>query len=174
MDTVWFFLAGVAPSVIVFLVTALFLKKQGEKEVQMLGLQLRKERQEHFLPTKVEAYERLVLLLDRIHPNNVVMRLHQPGLPAKAFQTEITTAIREEFDHNVAQQLYITETTWRMIKKAKDETIQFINIAGSQMGDTASSTDLAAKVFELLGALGEFPTEIATQQLKREFDLMQN
>ena len=89
----------------IFLTVVLFLKKQGEKEVRHLQIELRKERQNFFLPSRVESYQRAVLLMERINPNSLVMRLHTPGLPAKAFQADLLKAIRDEFDHNVQKQL---------------------------------------------------------------------
>jgi hypothetical protein len=152
----------------VFLTVSLFLKKQGEKEVRNLQIELRKERQNFFLPSRVESYQRAVLFLERIHPNSLVMRLHNPALSAKMFQADLLKAIREEYDHNVAQQIFISLQGWKMVKDSKEETIKIINLAGNQMGSIASSTDLASKIFEIVGEVGTLPTEIAVDFLKKE------
>ena len=169
MDIFLQIILSIAPAVVVFLTTALFLKKQGEKEMRTVHLDMKKERQKHFLPERTEAYQRSILLLERIHPNSLIMRIHNPGLPAKAFQAELIAAVRDEFDHNVAQQLFVSSEAWHLLKKAKDETVKIINIAGETMSATSMSTDLAQKIFEIVGEVGELPTEIAVNYLKNEF-----
>ncbi len=169
MDIFLQIIMSVAPAVVVFFTTALFLKNQGQKELRNAHMEMKKERQKHFLPERTEAYQRGVLLLERIHPNALVMRVHNPGMPAKAFQADLISAVREEYDHNVAQQLFISNEAWTLLKKAKDETVKIINIAGEKMSATSMSTDLAQKIFEMVGEIGELPSEIAVEYLKKEF-----
>jgi hypothetical protein len=152
----------------IFLTVVLFLKKQGEKEVRHLQIELRKERQNFFLPSRVESYQRAVLLMERINPNSLVMRLHTPGLPAKVFQADLLKAIRDEFDHNVAQQIFISIPAWKMVKSSKEETIKIINLAGNQMESVATSTELAGKIFEIVNEIGNTPTDITVEYLKKE------
>ena len=127
MNTLLIILLGLIPVTAVLVITFLFLKKEGQKETNYLKLELKKQRQEFFLPSRLEAYQRAILLLERIHPNSLVMRLHNPGMPAKMLQGEFLKAIREEYDHNVAQQLFISPLGWKMVRDAKEETIKIIN-----------------------------------------------
>ncbi len=156
------------PSGAVLLTTVLFLRRETSKEIQTVRAEMKKERQTYFLPHRVEAYQRAILLMERIHPNSLVMRLHNPGLPARGLQTEFLKAIREEYDHNVAQQMFISPQAWQMVKNSKEETIKIINIAGNQMGAASTGMDLSAKIFELVAEIGELPTEITVEYLKRE------
>lgn len=152
----------------VLLTTIFFLRKEAAKDVQDMRAELKKQRQEYFLPSRVEAYQRAVLLMERIHPNSLVMRLHNPGLPAKALQADFLKAIREEYDHNVAQQLFISLQGWQMVKNSKEETIKIINIAGNQMLASSTGMDLSAKIFEIVAEVGQLPTEITVEYLKKE------
>lgn len=158
----------IIPAGAVFATVYLFLRKQSEKEIRHLQIELKKERQNFFLPSRVESYQRAVLLMERIHPNSLVMRIHNPGLPAKAMQSELLKAIREEYDHNVAQQIFISLPAWNMVKNSKEETIKIINLAGNQMSNIATSTDLAGKIFEIVAEVGQLPTEITVEYLKKE------
>ena len=115
------------PSGAVLYTTMMFLRKQSEKDLRNLQIELKKERQTFFLPNRVEAYQRAVLLMDRISPNSLVMRMHNPGLPAKMMQAELLKSIREEFDHNVAQQIFISPKAWEMVRNSKEEIIKIIN-----------------------------------------------
>lgn len=170
MEDILFHLALVIfPAAGVILVAYLFLKKQGEKEIRYLQMEIKKERQSHFLPMRVDAYQRATLLMERIHPGSLVMRLHNPGEPARKLQSDILQAIREEYDHNVSQQLFISPKTWDMVRNSKEETIKIINIAGNQMQPTSTATDLAGKIFEIVAEVGHLPTEITVEQLKVEF-----
>lgn len=156
------------PSGAVLFTTMMFLRKQSEKELRNLQIELKKERQSFFLPNRVEAYQRAVLLMDRISPNSLVMRTHNPGLPAKMMQAELLKSIREEFDHNVAQQIFISPKAWEMVRNSKEEIIKIINLAGSQMAETSMAMDLSAKIFEISAEVGTLPTEITIEYLKRE------
>jgi hypothetical protein len=168
MDVVLQIALIIFPAGGVLLTAIFFLRRETSKEVIQMQVELRRQRQEYFLPSRVEAYQRSVLLMERIHPNSLVMRLHNPGLPAKALQAEFLKAIREEYDHNVAQQLFVSPQGWQMVKNSKEETIKIINIAGNQMQPTSTGMDLSAKVFELVAEIGQLPTEITTEYLKKE------
>lgn len=162
----------ILPAGAVLLTTIFFLRKNNERDdlnnVRALQAELKKQRQEYFLPNRLEAYQRAILLMERIHPNSLIMRTINPGLPAHMYQAELLKAIREEYDHNVAQQLFITPAIWEMVKNSKEETIKIINIAGRQMTATSMSSDLAAKVFELVGEIGEMPGDITVKALKED------
>jgi hypothetical protein len=152
----------------ILLTAIFFLRRETSKELLNMQIELRKQRQEFFLPNRIEAYQRAVLLMERIHPNSLVMRLHNPGMPAKALQADFLKAIREEYDHNVAQQLFISPQAWQMVKNSKEETIKIINIAGNQMQATSTGMELSAKIFELVAEIGQLPSEITVELLKKE------
>ncbi len=162
-------LLAVLPAVVVFFTVSMFLKRQEERNLKMMQLELKKERQEFFLPNRLEAFQRVILYLERIHPNALIMRLHNPTLSATAFQAELLKNIREEFDHNVAQQLFISKAGWKLVSNAKEETTKIINVAAEGLKEDAGATDLAGKVFELVGEVGEVPSDIAVAVLKEEF-----
>lgn len=168
MDVVLQIALIIFPAGAVLLTTIFFLRKETNKEVRIAQIELKKQRQEYFLPNRVEAYQRALLLMERIHPGSLVMRLHNAGLPAKSLQAEFLKAIREEYDHNVAQQLFISPLAWQMVKDSKEETIKIINIAGNQMQATSTGIDLSSKIFEIVAEIGQLPTEITVEYLKKE------
>jgi hypothetical protein len=146
----------------------LFIQKTGEKELRNAHMELKRDRQKHFLPMRVDAYQRVVLLMERIHPNNIVMRVHNPASPARMMQADLLKAIREEYDHNVSQQLFISPQAWEMVRNSKEETIKIVNIAGNQMQATSTGTDLAQKIFEIVAEVGKLPSDITVEYLKKE------
>jgi hypothetical protein len=168
MEYLFYMVLILVPSGIVFGTAYFFLNKLTEKEQRIAHIELRKERQKMMLPHRVEAYQRIVLFLERISPNSIVMRLHNPGLSAAQFHAELLRTIREEFEHNVAQQIFITPQAWEMVKNSKEETIKIVNIAASQMADASSGTEMASKTLEVASQVNPLPTEIAARLLKEE------
>lgn len=158
----------VIPAGAVMMTAIYFMRRESEREMRAVQLELKKERQKFFLPNRVDAYQRAILLMERIHPNSLIMRHNNPGLPAAALQVKLLESIREEFEHNLAQQMFISNPTWDMVRKSKDETMKIINLAGQQLEPTAVGMDLMTKIFEIVGEIGTLPTEIAVDALKKE------
>jgi hypothetical protein len=152
---------------ILFLVVY-FLKKNQVVEQTILMIELKKQRQEFFLPNRVEAYQRAILFLERINPNSLIMRMQGSKSPAPIFQSLLLKTIRDEYDHNVAQQLFISPLAWKLLQNAKEETIKLINIASGQLPENADSLHLSSTVLSLAGEVGVLPTEIAIEALKKE------
>jgi hypothetical protein len=78
-------------------------------------------------------------------------------------------SVRSEFEHNLAQQIFISTGTWEIIRNSKDEVIKLVHMAGIQMNEKSTSTDLSEKIFEIIAQLEEFPTSIAVKIVKKEF-----
>tara|TARA_B110000046_G_C12949005_1_gene379253 strand:+ start:251 stop:814 length:564 start_codon:yes stop_codon:yes gene_type:complete len=137
-----------------------------KKETKKAPADLKK----HFFPLQVEAYQRMVLFLERIAPNNMIMRLNNPGLPAMAFQQKLIDSVRQEYEHNLAQQIFISLEAWERVESSKDEILKIINMAGSKMPATALSNDLSKGVFEITTQLQSQPTDQAIHFLKIELN----
>jgi hypothetical protein len=120
------------------------------------------------LPKKLHAYERMILFLERISPSSLVMRTHKAGMSSKLLQAELMRSIREEYEHNLAQQMYISPESWALIKKTKDEMTHLITVSAEKAGEDANGTELAQIIFRISGELGALPTDKAIAQLKAE------
>jgi len=95
------------------------------------------------------------------------MRVHKAELSSLQFQTTLIISIREEFEHNLSQQVYVSSEAWELIRSAKEDMIKLVNTAASKLNDNATSTDLAQKIFEL--SLGDkLVTKSALEFLKKE------
>ena len=82
---------------------------------------------------------------------------------------EFLKTVREEFDHNVAQQLFISPFAWKLLRDSKDELLKLINLAASQLNENATALELSSKIFELVAQLELLPSEVAIEYLKKEF-----
>lgn len=156
------------PAGAVLLTAVYFMRRESEKEMRSVQIELKKERQKFFLPNRVDAYQCIILLMERIHPNSLIMRHNNPGMPAAAMQVKLLEAIRNEYEHNIAQQMFISQATWDLVKKSKDETVKIIHLAGQQMNETSTAMELSSKIFEIVGEIGELPSDIAVRALKEE------
>ena len=157
------------PSLLVFAVVYFMLRQFFERERSMRMEEIKVSSRKQIIPLKMQAYERAVLYLERIDPNNLIMRVHRPGMSARMLHGEMLKAIREEYVHNMAQQIYISTKGWKLLKQAKEETVKIINMAQNSMSETATSIDLSAVIFDIVGKLDKLPTEIAIDHLKRDF-----
>lgn len=132
------------------------------------GNSVEPEEKKIILPLRLQAYERLILYLERITPNNLVMRLNQTDMNAMQFQSLLIRTIREEFEYNLSQQLYISARAWELVRNAKEETVNLINQAGSKIEKDAPSADLVRIIFEQFLEKERASIDTAIDELKRE------
>lgn len=92
---------------------------------------------------QLQAYERLTLLSDRIALPNLISRLPQEGLAAADYQLLLLKNIREEFDYNITQQIYVTPESWQAVKKLKEKNMLIINQVAQTMPPGSSALDLS-------------------------------
>jgi hypothetical protein len=172
METIDLILVAILPSVVVFLTSYLLIKryidhldKKGPSEHMF---QLKSESQKTTLPLRLQAYERVVLYLERINPNSLVMRTYKAGMSAKLLQAEMTKSIRDEYEHNMTQQVYVSPASWAMLKQAKEETIKLINLSSGHLSADASALDLSQIILENCAKIDKLPTDIAISFAKSE------
>ncbi|MDP4935583.1 MAG: hypothetical protein NWR30_12790, partial [Salibacteraceae bacterium] len=94
---------------------------------------------------------------------------NKPGMSARFLQAEIFKIVREEFDHNLTQQLYISTQAWNMVKHAKDETMNILKVAAERVDKDADSLTFSAAILETIGKLDRMPSDIAIDALKSEY-----
>ena len=119
-------------------------------------------------PLRLQAYERLVMLLERISPNALVMRTNYPTKTCDQLQTELLQSIRSEFEHNLSQQLYVSEEAWNSVKNAKNYTVALINNAAKDVNGKAPAIELSRKILDRSMELEQQITEKALNEIKRE------
>ena len=131
--------------------------------------EMKKEAAKALNPIRLTAYERLALLLERLNPDSLVVRVQSPGMSAQMLHQALITTIREEFDHNVTQQIYVSNDVWLMVRGAKENLLQFINTVASQMPDNVPAVELAKIIIEKYNDTeNATPIQAALEGLKRE------
>jgi hypothetical protein len=124
------------------------------------------------LPLRLQAYERIVMFLERIQPASIVMRVQKPEMNAQELQLTLIRTIREEFDYNLSQQVYMSSTAWEMIKNAREESISIINRASGQLGPEQPASALVRAIFDLSLENENLATAAALHYVKDEARLL--
>jgi len=156
------------PAALVLYAMYLGVKVMIAKELAQKEMEIRQKSIEITLPARLQAYERMSLFLERISANNLVVRVNQTGMNAREFHQILLKEIRDEYNHNVSQQVYMSEEVWQAIKAAKEELIIGINAASEGLPDDASSLDLAKNLFDFMMNKEVDPIEESLSLLKAE------
>ncbi|TZF86174.1 hypothetical protein FW774_03750 (plasmid) [Pedobacter sp. BS3] len=164
IDTLKYTLAGLVVFGVGYLVLRPYIRKQGHIQL----LELKKGAQAQLLPLRIQAYERLVIFTERINPVNMLIRLHVSGMSARELQNMVITEIRNEYQHNIAQQLYVGDAAWEMVRKLKDETINMVKNAALGLPEDASGTELSRTILSHLAKQEESPYDTALLIIKRD------
>jgi predicted AlkP superfamily phosphohydrolase/phosphomutase len=156
------------PASVVLYAAYLLVRSFIQKDIDLKKLEIRGRTIETVLPNRLHAYERMTLFLERMSPQNLLVRLNTGSIPAKEFQQVLLAEVRNEYNHNVSQQVYISEEVWELIKNAKEDLIVTINDSSNEMEEDASSLDLSKKIFEKTIGKTVDPLAHALSELKRE------
>lgn len=126
-----------------YLVVVSFLSKEREK----LLVDLKTQNTQMVLPIRLQAAERLCLLLERVSPNNLVKRSNPSQFTAAELHPLLLSEVREEFNHNLSQQVYFSEETWEAVRRAIEDVITLLNLSRQTLGPEATGMELAKAIF---------------------------
>lgn len=156
------------PSLIVFMVTYFILKTYMDNEYKKLLFELKKANMKTITPIRLQAYERSVLFLERINMENLVKRINNQGMKSEQLHLAIIKAISTEYEHNLSQQIYMSQDAWDAVKQAKEETVKMVHMAMAALKGKGTSMDLITAIFEQLSQRDQAPSERAMTILKKE------
>ena len=97
---------------------------------------------------QLQAYERLTLFTERIKLDNLITRLYQQNFSARDMQQLLLQSIKQEFEHNISQQIYINNTVWQAIEKMKDQNIFVVNQLADALPQNATAMDLNKSIIQ--------------------------
>ena len=158
----------VIPSLVVFFTSFFLIRSFFKAEERRKMLEIKATLHKDVLPLKLQAYERLTIFLERISPASLILRVHKNGMSARYLQNELVNTIKSEFEHNLSQQIYVSNTCWEVIKNAKEEMIKFVLTAGSKLDESSGGVDFSRLLLEIAGSVEKLPTSIALDVLKAE------
>jgi len=166
IDILKYTVAGIGVVYIAFYLIKPYLDKSSNLQI----LELKKALSTQTLPLRLQAYERMVLLVERVNPANMLIRLSGNGLSAAELHAVIVNEIRNEYQHNVTQQIYVSSRAWAVIKRVKDDTLNVVNSAVKALPENATGLDLGRITLNHLGKLEEDPYEIAINLIRQDLE----
>ena len=138
------------PAIVVGGTVWMMLKQYFQSQYQLRLLENKKQNGETTLPLRLQAYERLSLLCERISIPNLLARLGTDGVTVNDLRTAMLIAIRQEFEHNITQQIYVSENLWSIVKVARDNTAEIVHLIAQKLDPKADVSVYIAALFEFL------------------------
>jgi hypothetical protein len=154
------------PTIITGIIAYYFFISHTKNEDGRRRFLLHKDAQKDTLPIRLQAYERMTLFLERINPSKLLIRVAPESSDKNEYEALLVSSIENEFEHNLSQQIYISEECWNIIKAAKNATIQLIrksnmNAASAEKLREAVLSDLIDKQSPSNAALAYIKTEVS-------------
>ena len=168
MSPLWEILKILLPSVIVFLTAYFLLRDMLENSFKRRELEMKMKTAGQITPVRLQAYERLALVLERISPQSLLMRVSPHDKSAPDFHQQLLSQIRQEFEHNVSQQIYVSQLLWQAVLIAKENTIGLINKSAEEVGLEAHAIVLSQRIIDNFVSGKEQPIILAMEELKKE------
>jgi hypothetical protein len=119
-------------------------------------------------PVKLQAYERVVLFLERISPESLIMRTAKPEMTAQQLHSALVSNVRSEYEHNLSQQIYMSNEAWEMVKNARGTVVRMINGVATQLPPAASGEELSRLLIEEVMEMDTEPCRAAINYIKSE------
>ena len=168
MEVILEILKYTVPALIVFFTVLVMLRTWSRNEDKRRKTEFNMHISDEILPVRLQAYERSILLLERISPQSMIMRVSRTDFSARQLQQELLSNITSEFEHNIAQQTYLSTEAWEKIQAAKNQVINLINGTAKEVKPDASGPTLGKLILERLTELNNPPSQVAIDYLKQE------
>ena len=143
------------PSLVVFAAAYFTLTTYLDAHYRDQALRIKGEALKITLPVRLQAYERLILLCDRMAMPNLLLRIRSANMSVGELKGALMIAIAQEFDHNTSQQLYVSETLWQIISLAKSDALGLITKAAEGLDSNSPDEKLIANIFGFLDQMGD-------------------
>lgn len=156
------------PLIIVFIFVYYMLKSFFDQFEKQRKQELRVKYSEETLPLRLQAYERIILFMERIKPESLVMRLAKPEMTTRDLQRALLQNIREEFEHNLSQQIYVSSEAWSMVVAARQSIIQLVSTTAEEEKPDAPYMEYATDLLEEFASISDDPITLAIQFVQNE------
>lgn len=166
LDILKYTVAGIG----VVWVAVYLLKPYLDKQEQLQLLDFKKSVSSQTLPLRLQAYERMVLFVERINPANMLIRLQAGSYTAAELHALVINEVRNEYQHNITQQIYVSLRTWGIVKQLKNDTIAIISNAAKALPENASGMELSKLVLAHLSQLDTDPYDAGLSLIRSDLD----
>ncbi len=157
------------PAIIVLIASYLIVQKFLVSELKRKQLALLHENQDITTRLRLQAYERLVLYIERIHPRQLVPRVYEPSMNVAVLQQMLIMTIKSEFEHNLSQQIYVSKQVWDTVKGVMEQEMNMVNQIAAQLSPEAPAKELHVRIIDfVLTSQIAMPTEVALEIINNE------
>ncbi|MDR0811880.1 MAG: hypothetical protein LBN23_06390 [Paludibacter sp.] len=156
------------PALLVLLMAYLLLQQFFKNEERKRFFERSRESSSAVLPLRLQAYERLALLLERTSLNTLILNTIKPNMTCIELQTQILETVRNEFAHNAAQQIYVSNDLWKFVSATQETVIQLVNGCAGKVQPQSDASVLAELLINVYASSGATPSEVAMNLLKNE------
>jgi hypothetical protein len=160
------------PMLIVFLTAWILLRNMIKNDQDKRRQEIILQNSRTVTPIKLQAYERVVLFLERISLESLLVRVSSSDMTASQLHTTLLNTIRNEFEHNLSQQIYMSQQAWEVVRNARSNMIKIINSEAEKMPANSSSMALSKQLLEKIMELDSEPTRVAIDYIKNEISRM--
>jgi hypothetical protein len=160
------------PALIVFLTSYFLLKNMIRNDQDKRRQELILQNSRTVTPIKLQAYERIVLFLERISLESMLIRVSTNDMTAAQLHSILLSTIRSEFEHNLSQQIYMSHQAWEIVRNARSNMIKIINSEAEKMPQNATGMALSKQLLEKIMELDKEPTRVAIEFIKAEVGRM--
>lgn len=150
------------PAIIVLLASYFIVQKFLITDLKRKQLTLLQETQNITIRMRLQAFERLSLLMERVHPRQLIPKIYNSGMTVSVLQHLLTSSIRTEFEHNLSQQVYVSKEVWQSVRHAIEQEISMIHQIAREMEPEEPGKVLTTRISEyLMSQSDQLPSEIA-------------
>lgn len=156
------------PALIVFLTAWVLLRNLIRNDQDKRKQELILQNNRTVTPIKLQAYERIILFLERISLESLLVRVSSSDMTSTQLHSALLSTIRSEFEHNLSQQIYMSHQAWEVVKNARSNMIKIINNEVEKLPAKSSGMVLSKQLLERVMELEKEPTRTAIDYIKNE------
>jgi len=156
------------PGLVVFATVYVLLKNLGQQMLAAKGSEQQAEARKVTIQLRLQAYERLSLYCERISIPNLIIRLRADNMTPASLKWAMLMAIQQEFEHNITQQIYVSEALWKILQLAREQVMATIDQVATGMDRSATTEDFIAALFQRLSDQEADPLKTALSAIKKE------
>lgn len=160
------------PALIVFVAIFLVLRQFLNNQTRMQMLKMKEENAKTTLHLKLQAYERLMLFCERVSVQQLLLRLQSSHMTKTDLKSALILGVQQEYEHNLSQQLYVSEPLWKIIHLAKNQLIEIITHVSTKVPANASSEEFSTQLILFIESQKTNPIETAKSAIKKEAALL--
>ena len=138
----------ILPALLVMMLAVYMLNKVLNHDHTRRVFEYKKSVAKEMVPLRMQAYERLALFLERMQPSNLLLRVQKPNMKSSMLHAVLLKTIRSEFDHNMSQQVYVSDAVWQLINKGKNQLIGVINQNVTSVSPDSDATEFGKLIIE--------------------------